>query len=172
VLPTLDFTWNQFWSFWSPKNNHFDHLSSSEFWIFGYFWHLQVCYFQTKTKFKASKIVKWQFLALWNQPKLISRKIRVAGKFVNFNTVEYIQSKFPIRLLQISSKMNNFNGLILSQNQNLSLLRILEFSLLNNWFLSPAIELYQNFWSLNPSKIQILAILNGLSRFGALKKTR
>ena len=34
-----DFTWNQFWSFWSPKNCHFVHLRNPEFWIFGNFWH-------------------------------------------------------------------------------------------------------------------------------------
>ena len=34
--------WHQFWSFWSPKNCHFDHMSSSEFSSFGYFWHFQV----------------------------------------------------------------------------------------------------------------------------------
>ena len=36
------FTWNQFLSFWSPKNCHFNYISSSEFWIFGYFRHFQV----------------------------------------------------------------------------------------------------------------------------------
>ena len=33
-----------------------------------------------------------------NQLQLISRKIRVAGKWLNFNTLEYPQSKIPIRL--------------------------------------------------------------------------
>ena len=32
--------------------------------------------------------------------KLISRKIREEGKFLNFHTVEWPQSKFPIRLLR------------------------------------------------------------------------
>ena len=30
-----DFTWNQFWSFWSPKNCHFNHFSKYEFLFFG-----------------------------------------------------------------------------------------------------------------------------------------
>ena len=29
-----DFMWNQFWSFWSPKNCNLDYLICSEFWIF------------------------------------------------------------------------------------------------------------------------------------------
>jgi len=37
-----DFTWNQFWSFLSLKNCHFDHLSCFELWIFVTFWHCQV----------------------------------------------------------------------------------------------------------------------------------
>ena len=36
-------------------------------------------------------------MTLWNQPKLISRKIKVAGKMLIFHSVEYPQSKFPIR---------------------------------------------------------------------------
>ena len=35
-------TWNQFWSFWSPKNCHFYHMNSSEIWFLSYFWHFQV----------------------------------------------------------------------------------------------------------------------------------
>ena len=42
-----DFTWNQFWSFSSPKNWHFDHISRSEFWIFS------SVKFPKKSKFKA-----------------------------------------------------------------------------------------------------------------------
>ena len=46
------------------------------------FWELltflSVKHFQ-KSKFKALKIVKKQFLTFWDKPKLISRKIRVAG---------------------------------------------------------------------------------------------
>ena len=89
-----DFTRNQFWSIWSHQKCHSHHLSSSE-------WELltfsKVNFFQ-KSKFKASKLLKWQCLTFWNQPKLISHKIRVAGKWLNFLTVEYPKSKFPIRL--------------------------------------------------------------------------
>ena len=94
----LDFTWNQFWSFWSSKNCCFNHLRSSEFW---FFWELLIfpgvkC--PKSQNSNSSKLVKPQFLTLWNQPKLISRKIRVAEKLPNFHTLESPQSKFPIRL--------------------------------------------------------------------------
>ena len=39
-----------------------------------------MCGIFKKSKFKASKIVQMAFFTFWNQPKLISRKIRVAGK--------------------------------------------------------------------------------------------
>ena len=56
-------------------------------------------------------------MTFWNQPNLISRKIRVAGKLQNFRTVEYPQSIFPISLIRsvpmyiynlINSKINKF----------------------------------------------------------------
>jgi len=50
-----DFTWNQFWSFWSPKNCHLDHFSSSEFLIFDNFW-LFKCGIPKKSQLKAFKI--------------------------------------------------------------------------------------------------------------------
>ena len=93
-----DFTWNRFWSFWSTKIYHFDHLSSFEFWIFGNFWHFQVWNVSKNQKFKVFKIVRRQFLTLWNRPKLISRKIIVIGNLLNFHTVEYLQLKFSIML--------------------------------------------------------------------------
>ena len=43
-------------------------------------------------------MLKWLFFTLWHQPKLISCKIKVAGKWLIFHTVEYQQSKFPIKL--------------------------------------------------------------------------
>ena len=46
---------------------------------------------------KPPKYFKWHFLTLWTQPKLISRKIRVAGKLLTFHAVEYPQSKFLIK---------------------------------------------------------------------------
>ena len=45
------------------------------------------CEMPNISKFKASKIVKIEIFTFWNQPKLISRKIRVAEKWLNFHTV-------------------------------------------------------------------------------------
>ena len=39
------------------------------------------------SKFRATKTVKMVVLTFWNQRKLISRKINVAGKLLNFHTV-------------------------------------------------------------------------------------
>ena len=39
-------------------------------------------------KIKPSKMLKWHFLTFWYQVKLISRKIRVVGKWLNFQTVQ------------------------------------------------------------------------------------
>ena len=48
---------------------------------------------------KPAKLLQWQLLTFWNQPKLISRKIRVAGELLNtLGTMEFLQSKSPIRL--------------------------------------------------------------------------
>ena len=42
---------------------------------------------------------------------MISRKIRVGGKLLNFHTLEYSQSKFPIRLLRsVWGKLQNNFG--------------------------------------------------------------
>ena len=90
----LDFAWNQFWSFWNPRSCHFDHLSTSEFWILEDFWHFLVWYFSKNQNWKPSKFLKWQFLTFSNQLKLISRTIRLAGKLLNFYTLEHPQSKF------------------------------------------------------------------------------
>ena len=76
-----DFTWNQFWSFWSIKNCHFDHLISSEFWTFGDFWQFLVWNFSTNQNSKPSKLLNQQILTFWNPPKLISRKIRGQKQF-------------------------------------------------------------------------------------------
>ena len=67
------FTWNQWWSFWTPKNCYFDQLSSSEFSAFGYIFKCEI--FQNNQNSKPSELLKLQFLIVWNQPKLISRKI-------------------------------------------------------------------------------------------------
>ena len=78
------FTWNQFWSNWSPQNCHFDHFCRSEFWTFGHFWHFQVWKFLKNQNFKPSKWLKWQFLTFWNQPKLISSENKSGRKILKF----------------------------------------------------------------------------------------
>ena len=75
---------NQFWSFWSHQNCHFELMSSSEFWISLYFWHLQVQLFSKNQNAKPPKFLTWQFLT----------KIRVAGKLPNFHTVRMISHFF------------------------------------------------------------------------------
>ena len=76
-------------------------------WVFWYYpwisnfwniWNFQLSNFSTNQSSKPLKLLKRQFLTFWNQPKLISRKIRVAGKLLNFHNVEYPQPKVPIRL--------------------------------------------------------------------------
>ena len=75
-----DFTRNQFWSFWSHQKWHF--WPFEQLWNLN-FWELLQVKFFLKIKFKASKIVKTAVFENWNQPKLISHKIRVAGKWLN-----------------------------------------------------------------------------------------
>ena len=94
----IDFTWKQLWSYRSPKNCHFDHLSSYEFWILENFSHFQEWNFFKNQNSKPSKLLKQHYSTFWNQTKLISCKIRVAAKLLNFHTVKYPQSKYPIRL--------------------------------------------------------------------------
>ena len=67
-------------------------------------------------------------LTFWNHPELISRKIRVAVKLLNFHSVEY-PPKFPIRLPRsviffylIYSKINPF---LLSKFWSKAVLKIL-----------------------------------------------
>ena len=83
-----DFTWNQFWSFWSPKNYHCDHLSGSEFWTFGHFWHFQAW---NSPKIKIQSLQNC-YDSFW--PSELSQNwfhiVRVARKLLNF----------PIRLLR------------------------------------------------------------------------
>ena len=56
-------------SFLSPKNCHFDHFSSSEFWSFGNFWPFQEWNFQ-ESKFKTFKIVKMSVFILMKCAKI------------------------------------------------------------------------------------------------------
>ena len=50
------------------------------------------------------KLLKWKFLTLWRQSKLISHKIRKPWKWLNFQVAQYPQSKFPIRLVRSVQK--------------------------------------------------------------------
>ena len=56
------------WILWSFKNCHFDHFSSTEFWIFGIFLHFQVWNFQIpkNRNSKLPKLLKRQVLNFWN----------------------------------------------------------------------------------------------------------
>ena len=58
-----------------PQICHFDHLCSSGFWFLGNFWIYQAWNFFKNQNSKPPKLLKWQSLTFWNQPKLISRKI-------------------------------------------------------------------------------------------------
>ena len=90
-------------SIWTPLN--FEFLG-----IFDIF----KCAIPKESKFKTSEIVK---KTLWKSAKLISRKIRVAGKFLKFQ--EYLQSELPIRLLRsvsISKKSHLLSNLGLNLN--------------------------------------------------------
>ena len=97
-----DFTWNQFWTFWSAKNYHFNTFGGCEFWYFGIFCHFQIWNFHKNQYSKPPKLFKWQFLTFWNQPKLITRKIWVAENSLisilwNVNFITCKQIKFSVR---------------------------------------------------------------------------
>ena len=82
----------------------YDQVWFLNFWIFLTFLSVK---FPISQNSKPPKLLKWQFLALWIQPKLISRQISMAGKLLNF--VEYPQSpqsKFPIRLPRSVREIN------------------------------------------------------------------
>ena len=90
ILREINFGWFQ-----KVKNYHF--------------WRLWISIWRQISRLQMSKIAKnwknlellkwskWHFLTFWNQPKLISLKIRMAGKWLNCHSVEY-PPKFPIRL--------------------------------------------------------------------------
>ena len=97
--------------------SHFDYLSSSEFWIFGHYWHSLVW---ISPKMKNSKPPKWsklQFLTFRSQSKLISRKMEFAGKLLNFHTVEFPHSKF-LRLIIILTYATSTNLSVTSTSSN------------------------------------------------------
>ena len=78
-----DFTWNHFLSFWCPKSTILTILVNFYIWGFS---TISSVIFPKKSKFKASKKFELQFLTVWKQLELISRKIRVAGKLLNVHT--------------------------------------------------------------------------------------
>ena len=93
-----DLLWNQFWSsFWFLKPKSLPFWPYFQLWIFDIF-IFQLWNFSRNHKSKPSKVLKWQFLTFWNQPKLISRNTRVARKSLNFHIVVSPQSKCSIRL--------------------------------------------------------------------------
>ena len=55
-----------------------------EFWDIS---HFQVWIFVKNQNSKPPKLLKLQFLTFWNLPKLISRKVIVAGKLLHFHTM-------------------------------------------------------------------------------------
>ena len=70
-----------------PWISNLYHFCSSEFWIFGKCLPFSSVKFPKIIIWSIQKLLEWQFLTSWNQPKLISRKIKVAKKFVNFHIV-------------------------------------------------------------------------------------
>ena len=75
------------------------------FWLFEQLWVLNLWIFLTFSSVKFPKVPhslprKWLIWQFWpsDQPKLISRKIRVTRKLVNFHIVKYPRWKFSIRL--------------------------------------------------------------------------
>ena len=76
--------------YWSNSIFHFIFLQKVSF-IFVIF----KCKIPKKSKFKAN--VKMAVFDPWNQPKLLSHKIKMAAKWL-ISTLEYQHSKFPIRL--------------------------------------------------------------------------
>ena len=91
-----DFTWNQFWSLWSPKNAILTIRAALNFSFLGIF----QCEIFPKIKIQTQqKLLKWQFFNFWNQLQFISGIIIiVVGQLLNFHTLEYPHSKIRIRL--------------------------------------------------------------------------
>ena len=90
-MPLRFFKWNQFWS----KTAILIIWAALDFKIFWKFWQLQVWNFSKSQNSKPPKLLEWQFLTFWNQPKLISHKIRVAGRLLNFHSSQKSQLGCP-----------------------------------------------------------------------------
>ena len=108
-----DFTWNQFWGFQKCKICHFCHFKGSEF--------CSCCTLQPSKSAKIHKnqnseplnVLQWQVFALLECTKLISRKIRVIGKSLNFLPVP----SFPNSEFVFSSSGDAYLHLMLSHEQ-------------------------------------------------------
>ena len=81
-LREINFGWFQ-----KVKDCYFNHFEGFEFWFLQKFHTWNVKSSQKNQNSKPPKWVKWQFFTFSNQPKLISRKFRVAEKWLNFHTV-------------------------------------------------------------------------------------
>ena len=68
-----------------------------QLWILNFlnFWQFPVWNFFKHQNSKPPKLLKLQFLTVWNMPKLISRKIRVVGKFLNLPYCRISTVKIP-----------------------------------------------------------------------------
>ena len=82
-----DLTWNWFWYFEAPKIAILTIWAALNF-AFLQIWSFQSLKFFQKSNSKPPKLVKWQFLSFWNQPKLIARKIRVMKNCYGISTVK------------------------------------------------------------------------------------
>ena len=92
-----------FGNFENPKTVILYHFSPSEF-----------CILPKNQTSKPSRSLKWQFLTSWNQSKLISPKIRVPWKLLNFHTVRKILN-FPHSAKLITL---NYQGCVLNGISN------------------------------------------------------
>ena len=104
-----DFAWNQFWSFWSPR----DYNCVLTIWaalnceFLGTLTFSSVKFFQI-SKFKAFKVVKTAVLNHQNLPELISRKIRVVSrKIAKFPHCGISTVKNPNQTVQVCTLNKN-----------------------------------------------------------------
>ena len=89
ILRKIDFS-----CFQLVKNCHFNNFVGCEFWFLGIL-HLKKCQkFKIQGWWNGQKS-KWQFWSFWNQPKIISRKTREAGKLIIFHTLIYVDINNP-----------------------------------------------------------------------------
>ena len=112
-----DFTWNQFLVILNTQSCILNHFSSSTFWNFGTFWHFQVWNFSKNQHSKPLRLLKWQFLTIWNQSKLISRKIRWSRNLISLHLFQVVVQE--LRKWAINDKHRwgpRMNYLVLAEN--------------------------------------------------------